>query len=131
MMTILVDHNIEGYAVTLAGVLVSEGWLELLPIRIVTFVDTQLPYTLNDRMIWRFAQEHKMILLTDNRNKKGKDSLEQTIREENTATSLPVLTIGNVDRLGEKTYRGQVVTRLVDIVSNLDTYLGVGRLFIP
>lgn len=131
MLTILVDHNIEGYAVTLTGVLASEGWLELLPIRIVTFMEVQLPYTLNDRMVWRFAQEHTMILLTDNRNKKGADSLEQTIREENTATSLPVLTIGKVDRLGEKTYRGQVVTRLVDIVSDLDTYLGVGRLFIP
>jgi hypothetical protein len=34
-----------------------------------------------------------MILLTGNRNLKDPDSLEQTIREENTPFSLPVITI--------------------------------------
>ena len=36
---------------------------------------------------------------------KGEDSLEQVIREENTANSFPVLTIGNLDRLDEVDYR--------------------------
>jgi hypothetical protein len=40
-----------------------------------------------------------MILITANRSMKGKDSLEQVMREENTPTSLPVITIGNIDRL--------------------------------
>ncbi len=38
--------------------------------------------------VWRFTQEKGMILLTDNRNMEGQNSLEQTIREENTLTSL-------------------------------------------
>ncbi|MEH2083983.1 MAG: hypothetical protein V7K89_29645 [Nostoc sp.] len=51
----------------------------------------------DDRVVWRLAQENQMILLTANRSMKGKDSLEQVIREENTLASLPVITIGNAD----------------------------------
>jgi hypothetical protein len=36
---------------------------------------------------------------------KGDDSLEQVIREENTLQSLPVVTIGNKERLDEQSYR--------------------------
>jgi hypothetical protein len=36
-----------------------------------------------------------MMLFTENRHEKGVDSLEQTIQEENTENSLPVITIGN------------------------------------
>ena len=49
--------------------------------------------------MWRFAQTHVMMLLTHNRNMNDDDSLEQTIRDENTPRSLPVVTIGRVDRL--------------------------------
>jgi hypothetical protein len=62
---------------------------------------------------------------------KGRDSLELTLREENTPDSLPVITIGNTDRLDEKAYRAQCVSRLVDIALSLNSYLGTGRLFIP
>ena len=72
-----------------------------------------------------------MILLTDNRNMKGEDSLEQTLREENNPMSLPVLTIGKVDRIGERKYREQCAARLAEIVSELENYLGASRLFIP
>jgi len=40
-----------------------------------------------------------MILLTANRSMKGENSLEKVIRKENTSESLPVVTIGSVDRL--------------------------------
>ncbi len=72
-----------------------------------------------------------MILLTDNRNMKDQDSLEQTIRDENNVTSLPVLTISSVNRLDEATYRERCAERLVDIGVDIDRYLGIGRLFIP
>jgi hypothetical protein len=45
----------------------------------------------DDRAVWRCAQANEMILLTANRSMKGKDSLEQVMREENTPTSLPVV----------------------------------------
>ncbi len=131
MITILADHNIEGQAVLLLGTLVAEGWLELCPTELVLFADVGLPLESSDRVVWRLAQARGMILLTDNRSQRGEDSLEQTIREENTTTSLPVLTIGNVSRLVERAYREQCAARLVEIVLDMDNYVGTGRLFIP
>ena len=72
-----------------------------------------------------------MILLTSNRNMKDADSLEQTLREENTPASLPVLTIGNVDRLNTKMYRERCAAQLLEVVVYWENYLGTGRKFIP
>ena len=131
VIPILIDRNIEGQAVMLWRTLAAGGWLELLPMTMARFADVGLPFDSSDRTVWRFAQEHGMLLLTDNRNRRGEDSLEQTIREENPVTALPVLTIGNVARTVEQTYREQCVIRLVEIVLDLASDLGTGRLFIP
>jgi predicted nuclease of predicted toxin-antitoxin system len=131
MITILVDHNIEGQALTLWGILAKSGWLELIPIQLATFTDVGLSLDGTDREIWRFAQVHQMIILTDNRNMKGNDSLEQTIREENMPTALPVLTIGNMNRFEAQDYRERCANRLLEIVLHLEDYLGTGRIFIP
>ncbi len=131
MITVLVDHDIEGQAVALWGTLAVEGWLELFPIGLATFEKVGLPLDSSDRLVWRFAQANGMILLTNNRNMKDLDSLEQTLRDENTASSLPVLTIGNVERLKERTYRERCATRLVEIGLDLEKHLGMGRIFIP
>lgn len=130
-MKVLIDHNIEGQAIILWGALASEGWLELVTIESKMFKDVKLPVDSDDRFVWRFAQANSMILLTDNRNMTGRDSLEQTIREENRTNSLPVITIGDIDRLDGKAYRGRCVSRLVDIALDLNNYLGTGRVFIP
>jgi hypothetical protein len=42
-----------------------------------------------------------------------------------------VVTIADLDRMIEKTYREQCATRLAEIVFDLDDYLGAGRLYIP
>jgi len=131
MLTVLVDHNIEGQAMLLWGTLTASGWLELLPLRLATLAQVGLPYDSNDREMWRFAQGKGMILLTANRRMDGEDSLEQTIREENTATSLPVLTIGNAERMIERTYRERCAIRLLEVASDLENYLGAGRIFTP
>ncbi len=131
MITLLVDHNFEGHAIRLWDTLVTEGWLELFPIQIVMFADIGLAINSNDREVWRFAQAHQMLLVTNNRNMKGENSLTQTLREENSFSSLPVLTIGKLDRLSEKEYRQQCVSRLVEILLDLDNYLGTARVFIP
>ncbi len=72
-----------------------------------------------------------MILLTANRSMKGKNSLEQVIREENAPYSFPVLTIGNVDRIDDRDYRNRCADRIVEVVLDIEQYMGVGRLFIP
>ncbi|MCU0567930.1 MAG: ACP S-malonyltransferase [Oculatellaceae cyanobacterium Prado106] len=131
-MNFLVDHNLEGHAIFLFGQMSNLGWLELLQIRFITFEEVSLSVASNDRVVWRFAQENQMILMTANRSMKGKDSLERVMREENTLASLPVVTIGDADRvLGDLDYRNRCVDRLIDIVFDMDDCRGTGRLFIP
>ncbi len=38
-MNVLVDHNLEGYAVLMAGILANGGWLGLIQIRFVMFAE--------------------------------------------------------------------------------------------
>ncbi|MEC4881128.1 MAG: ACP S-malonyltransferase [Scytonema sp. PMC 1070.18] len=131
-MIFLVDHNLGGHAEILFGNIASQGWLELLPIRFVTFKEMNLSIDSNDRVVWRFAQANQMILLTANRSMKGEDSLEQVLREENTVDSLPVITIGDADRfLTDRAYRNRCVDCTLEILLNIENWMGVGRLFIP
>jgi hypothetical protein len=131
-MIFLVDHNLEGHALLLSGSIASLGWLDLLPIRFVTFGEIELAVASDDRVVWRFAQTNQMVLLTANRSMKDKNSLEQVMREENTSTSLPIVTIGDADRvLTDPDYRNRCVDRLIEIVFDIDDYRGAMRLFIP
>jgi predicted nuclease of predicted toxin-antitoxin system len=132
MITVLSDHNIEGQAELLWGTLATEGWFSLITIELVTFQEVGLSIKSNDREVWRFAQTNNMILLTTNRNMADENSLEQTLRDENTMTSLLVLTISDQERLSDDTrYRKRCAERLIDILLDLDNYLGTQRLFIP
>ena len=131
MTTVLVDHNMEGQASILWGVLAADNWLDLVALDLVTMSQVGLSRESSDRAVWRFVQEHGMLLLTNNRNATGEDSLLATIHEESTSSSLPVLTIGNLDRLAERRYRRSCAARLVEILLDLENYRGTGRLFIP
>lgn len=113
------------------GTFNTAGWSELFPVRLLTFEEAGLPPDTNDRALWRFVQRNHMLLLTDNRNMKGKDSLEQTVREETTPASLPVLTVGNAERMTERKYREKCANRLAEIIYDIERYRGVSRLFIP
>jgi hypothetical protein len=104
VMIFPIDQNLEGYAEILLGAIASKGWLDLLPIQFITFAEIKLPPNSTDRVVWRYAQLHKMILLTANRRMKGRDSLEQVMREENNSTSLPVITIANLIRFDERAF---------------------------
>jgi hypothetical protein len=131
-MIFLIDHNLKGHSLVFFGTIASQGWLDIVPIQFVTFTDVDLSIDSDDRTVWRLAQENQMILLTANRSMKGKDSLEQVMREENTSESLPVITISNADRLlNDSEYRGRCVESLVEIVLDIDTYRGARRIFIP
>lgn len=130
-MKVLLDHHMKKQGILLWATMESEGWLRLLDIPFQTFADVKLPIDSSDREVWRFAQKNQLILLTGNRNNEGEDSLEQTIRDENKSTFLPVITIGALDRMEERTYREECAERLVDIILNLESYLGLGRIYIP
>jgi hypothetical protein len=131
-MIFLVDHNLEGHALMLSGQIANLGWLELISIHFITFAEVELSINSNDRVVWRFVQNNQMILLTANRSMKGENSLEQVMREENTPSSLPVITVGNPDRiLIDSDYRNRCVDRLLEIVLDIDEYRGSMRIFIP
>ena len=130
-MIFLIDHNLKGHALVFFGAIASQGWLDVIPIQFVTFADMNLSIDSDDRTVWRLAQENRMILLTANRSMRGKDSLEQVMREESTSESLPVMTVSNADRLlNDSEYRGRCVESLVEIVLDIDTYRGARRIFI-
>jgi hypothetical protein len=131
-MNFLVDHNLRGHAVLLSGSILSGGWLDWVLIRFITFEEMSLPIDSDDRVVWRLAQSNQMILLTANRSMKGDNSLEQVMREEITSASFPVITISDADRLlNDSEYRQRCAIRLVEIVIDINIYMGVSRLFIP
>jgi len=71
-------------------------------------------------------------LLTNNRNEDGPDSLGATIRTENTASSLPVFTFSDADRLFQsRDYADQVTESLFDKLLRIDSLRGTGRLYLP
>lgn len=131
-MIFLVDHNLKGHARILLGSIAGQGWLDVVPIRFVMFEEVGLSIDSTDRVVWRIAQKNQMILLTANRSMKDEDSLEQVMREENTQSSLPVVTIGNADRvLNDSIHRERCVDRIVEIAIYTANYMGARRVFIP
>lgn len=130
-MKILVDHNIEGDAALLFVTLQEGGWVELLNLSFVYFPETPLEESSDDTTVWRYAQAQHVLLLTDNRNRRGADSLQAAIERENHLQALPVLTVGSKERLNEPGYRSQVALRIADVIIYLDNYRGTGRVFLP
>jgi hypothetical protein len=131
MIRILIDHNIEGQAKMLWDTFKKAGFLELCQTEFVMFTDVGLSENLNDRDVWHFIQANQMLLLTDNRSDNEDDSLEQTIRDENMLTSMPVITIGKISRFKNSIYREKCAERIAEIIFELKNYLGTGRIFIP
>jgi len=131
MITILADYNMNKQALLLWDTLNRSDWSELLHAEILLFKDIGLPADTNDRDLWRFCQANNMLLITNNRSDNEVDSLERTIREEGKADSLPVITVGNLYRIREKTYREKCVEKIVEIIIYLDNYRGSSRIYIP
>jgi hypothetical protein len=129
--TILLDHDIEGHAKYLQAGLRETGWDRDLTIEFVRLHDLALPEDASDQDIWRFAQHHRLLLLTSNRNQENETSLQATIDRENTPEALPVLTLSQTNRLLLSDYRQQATHKLVEIILYLENYLGVGRIYLP
>jgi hypothetical protein len=130
-ITILHDADLEGKAKYLKTELVASGWDQDIAIEFKRLRDFGLSHDSPDQEVWRFVQQQRLWLLTNNRNNENESSLEATIRRENTPQSLPVITVSDKDRLDEAAYRRKAVTRLVEILISPEKSLGAGRLFIP
>ncbi len=131
MTSILFDHNIRGYFELFTGTLSAVDREGSVYIQFLLFSDVGLPNESTDQVIWNFVQEKQMFLLTNNRNRKGADSLQEAIESNTSFESIPVLTIGNVDRIYDRYYRERSIARIAEIATNLENYRGCGRLFVP
>jgi hypothetical protein len=132
---ILSDVNILGHLRILVGILEGPTWRDLwdgLNLLLRTVRDLGLAQEVSDAVLWQTAQREQMVLITANRNADGPDSLEATLRAENTPQSLPVLTIADARRvLDSREYAERTAAQMLDYLLNIDRVLGAGRLYIP
>jgi len=133
-MLILADNDVGGAVAALRRILESEEWAAFsatLALRFVEFVDVGLRRDASDRVVWQTCQEVGAVLITGN-CASGDDSLEQTIQDHAGADSLPVVTIGDPQRLvRDRAYASECAMRLLDLLERIETLRGAGRLFIP
>lgn len=133
MQIVLSDHNCEGQAEAIFQALRHQGFLSFLPMQLLLFTHVGLHMRSADREVWQFCQANGYLLLTGNRTASaGKRSLEYVIGTFVKEDSLPVITIGNLDRvMVDPTYCWHCAENLAEIVLDLDTLRGTPRLFIP
>jgi hypothetical protein len=135
MPRIMADHNVEGQFRDLVAFIERGFWRELwidLNMEVELFATLGLAEDAPDAVVWRACQSREVLLFTANRNGEGDDSLEATIRRENTPTSLPVFTLANVRHFEEsREYAERVALRLLEYLLAIDTYRGAGRLYLP
>ena len=131
MISIMLDNDIAGYHDLFDGTLRSAGWDEYQLIEFITMDEAGLASDSPDSEVWRSCQQRRFLLLTANRNLDDESSLEQTLRQENTPESLPVITVSAPQRIVEPEYRERCIHSLVGIVLDLENCLGAARMYVP
>jgi predicted nuclease of predicted toxin-antitoxin system len=132
---ILADINAIGQVANLVQQMQAKSWVDFwkaLGLQHMRFADVGLTRTSTDLEIWRTCQAEQLILITDNRSQDSPDSLEATIRQYNTPDSLPVFTIGDLDKFSSsRDYFEEVLESFYDYLMRIDTVRGTGRLYLP
>jgi hypothetical protein len=132
----LADANVEGHLRRLVRIIDSIGLLTLLDdegLRFSTFAEVGLDHNVDDRVVWQFCQRDRWVLFTDNRNRRGADSLQATLDELWTPGCLPVVTLGRKLRFErDAQYAARVAENVVEIMVGLLTDdEGRQRIFVP
>ncbi|MEM7532105.1 MAG: ACP S-malonyltransferase [Chloroflexota bacterium] len=129
---IVSDENCAGHCKAIFHALIRSGFKELLSLELKTIEEVGLYEGVDDETVWRFCQEYRYILVTGNRSMAdGTDSLEAVVRELVEPTSIPVLTISDLDRvLTDRSYCESCAYILADYVMRLEDILGVTRLYL-
>jgi len=99
---LVADANIQGQVHYLTQRMQVEAWADFwqgLGLVLLRFEDVGLSESSTDLEVWDVCQAEQLILITDNRNLDSEDSLEATIRRNNTPESLPVFTIADLNEL--------------------------------
>jgi hypothetical protein len=133
-MLVLADNDVGGVFAVLRHILQSaenSAWLEVLGITFTDFEALGLPRDASDRQVWQACQAAEAVFITGNRSG-GPDSLDHVIHEHSVETSLPVLTIGDPQRVTrDGAYANLAALRMLDFLERIESLRGVGRLFIP
>jgi len=131
----MADHDIEGQMQVILRLLTSAEWHTLwteLAVRVESFASLGVPVDALDAALWRLCQTQQIVLITGNRNQEGPESLETVIQAANTPSSLPVLTVGDPQRiLSSSAYAYSVVERLMEYLIDIENLRGTGRLYLP
>ncbi len=135
MRGMLADINVGAHQDALLSIWTSDYWRDLwisLGLTVESFANLGLSYDSSDAAIWRTCQSQELVLITANRNERGPDSLEATIRSEAQPESLPIVTIGDPDRLlRDRLYAEKVAERLLEKLIAIDDFRGAGRVYVP
>ncbi|MFZ4664710.1 MAG: DUF5615 family PIN-like protein [Caldilineaceae bacterium] len=129
---ILSDENCAGQVEAIWQAFERLGYRELLAVKLLTWEEAGLAKRATDETVWRFCQDHQCLLITGNRTgKDGVKALEFVIRQLVTPTSLPVLTIANLNRvLPDQQYCDTCAHQLANIIADIEKYRGVTRLYL-
>ena len=99
---------------------------------LVTFEELGLDRQASDAELWRVCQREQIVLITNNRNADGPDSLELIVRDENQPGSLPVFTLASAERIRtDNTYAEKTAERLLEYLVYLNEIRGAGRIYLP
>jgi predicted nuclease of predicted toxin-antitoxin system len=132
---LVADANIQGQVEYLVQRMQADDWAnfwQALGLVLHHFEEIGLSASSTDVEVWNVCQAEQLILITDNRNLDSEDSLEATIRRNNTPQSLPVLTIADMNEFRtNRSYVERVVETLYDYVLRIDEVRGSGRLYVP
>ena len=135
MKGLIADANIQGQVEYLVQRMQAEAWAEFwqaLGLVLYRFEDVGLSDTATDLQVWSICQAEQLVLITDNRNLDSEDSLEATIRRNNTPESLPIFTIADVNEFRtNSSYVERVIEALYDYLLRIDELRGTGRLYLP
>jgi hypothetical protein len=135
VIALLADEHCETHLAALVQTCRSPRWREIwdgIGAAIHTFESAHISRAIPDGELWTWCQRNGHVLITANRNEDSPTSLETTIRTRGTAASLPVLTLANSDRiLKDSAYGERAAVRLMEILLDLDSLRGTGRLFLP
>jgi hypothetical protein len=134
---LLFDVHLQGYVRYILALIDALGmgdvWRSFdLPIHSV--IGLGHPQDVSDRVIWNRCQSDGLILITENRNDDGPDSLQRTMNELRTESTLPVLTLANRERFRQdRRYALIVVEEMLNTLADLEAgqHRGTDRLFLP
>jgi hypothetical protein len=132
---LMADANIQGQVEYLVQRMKADAWADFwqgLGLVLYRFENFGLSASSTDLEIWNVCQSEQLLLITDNRNLDSENSLEATIRRNNTPGSLPVFTIASMNEFRtSNSYVERVVAALYDYLLKIDDVRGTGRLYLP